>query len=69
MVLSKLGQTETKSGERVAMSKRVESISIDTGVVLVETEKSRFRVTRLHGSERTKNVGFNYSIHILGVRE
>lgn len=51
MVLSKLGQTETKSGKRMAMSKRVESISIDTGVVLFETEESRFRVARLHGSE------------------
>lgn len=51
MVVSEFGQTETKSGEGVAVSERVESISIDTRIVLFETEKSRFRVTRLHGSE------------------
>lgn len=51
MVVSEFGQTETKSGEGVAVSERVESISIDTRIVLFETEEPRFRVTRLHGSE------------------
>lgn len=66
MVVSEFGQTETKSGEGVAVSERVESISIDTRIVLFETEKSRFRVTRLHGSEILGGISWH---HVPGVRE